>query len=220
MKNKIKAVIFDMDGIIIDSEFLQTTVIEKVLKSYGVEPKFDEMGLLHKVGFSGLASFQFVLDRQNLLLDVNEFMQKVRAEFVNKIKSGIPPMKGFTDLINLLKKNNFLIAVASNRLHEHVILVLDKMGVKEDFAVILGKMDHLKHKPEPDIYLEAAKLLKISPKYCVAIEDSDLGVISAKAAGMKVIAVPHKYTAHHDFSKADKVVHSLEEIDIKLIKSL
>ena len=130
------------------------------------------------------------------------------------------PYDGFFELIELLSKHNFKIALASNRYINHIFLVLKNLEVEKYFNIIVGPSEERKHKPHPDIYLHAAKELGLNPEDCVALEDSESGVISAHSAGMKVIAIPNKYTQKHDFSKADIILKSLMEVNMDVLNSL
>lgn len=132
---------------------------------------------------------------------------------------GVVPFPGFVKLIKLLEQKGFIIALASNRKEEFVHLVLDIIGVKESFRFIVGG-EGRPQKPFPDIYLHAAKELGLKPADCVVLEDSAIGVVSAKDAGMKVIAVPNIYTEDHDFSKADIIVASLSDINMDVLNNL
>lgn len=216
----IKAVIFDMDGVIIDSEPLQSKAHKKFLSKYKVKPIFNDEGLLQTVGLTGDESYLEILNRHGLEIEVEIMKTKVRSIFMKLITKNPKPMVGLIQLLKLLHDNKIKIAVASSRIEKFVIIILSKLEIFDKFAVVVGANEKLKRKPAPDIYLKCAKVLGLSPSVCVAIEDSEIGIASAKAAGIKVIAVPNKYTKSHDFSKADKIVKSLKDIDLKLINSL
>lgn len=217
----IKAVIFDMDGLIVDSEPIHSFSLEKLLLEYGKKPVFNEQGLIHNVGEAGEESFNFLRERYSLNEDINVWKEKRRAIFAELVrKNGVRSMPGFLTLLKKLQKKKFKIALSSNRILDHVVLILDKLGVKDAFDVIVGPGEKLRFKPAPDIYLKTAELLNLQPNECIAIEDSEMGVIAGKKAGMKVIAIPSKYTKSHDFSNADKVVDSLSKITGAFISKL
>lgn len=217
---KIRAVIFDMDGVIVDSEPIHSKSLEILIRSYNKNPVYSKQGLIHTVGISGGKSYLRLMRNHNIHESLKVLRQKRRAIFVKLIKQKLSPMPGFIKLLTLFKKQGFKIALASNRLLEHVYLILENLGVKNQFDIIVGPSPNLRHKPYPDIYLETARQLKILPEECLALEDSESGIVSAKNAGMKVIAIPNRYTNHQDFSKADLLVKSLNDITIAMIQEL
>lgn len=216
----IKAVIFDLDGVIVDSEPIHSKSLEILLKDYGKTPIFNTQGLIHEVGPSGDFTYVELIRKYSLTEPLETIKQKRRAIFTKLLQEKLVPLPGFTKLLKIVKKENLKVAIASNRLPEHLFLMLENLGVKEMFDVVIGKNKLFAVKPAPDIYLKTADELSIEPKYCVAIEDSETGVLSAHAAGMKVIAVPNRYTSYQDFLKADKIVNSLSDITIPLLNSL
>lgn len=119
-----------------------------------------------------------------------------------------------------MTKNKIKTAVASNRLIDHVYLMLESAKAKKFFEVVIGPDPKIKRKPAPDIYLKTASNLGVKPEFCLAIEDSETGVVSAKSAGMKCIALITKWTKNHDLSKADRIVNSLKDINLSFLNSL
>jgi HAD superfamily hydrolase (TIGR01509 family) len=118
-----------------------------------------------------------------------------------------------TDLIKRLHAKNVPIAVTTSASRENTLLVLEKAGVGGLFEVIVSKEDCKNLKPHPEPYLLTAEKLGIDPKFCVVIEDTRLGVQSAKAAGMMCIAIPNEYTKDQDFAIADAVVESGKNVE-------
>lgn len=215
----IKAVIFDMDGLIADTELIESKSLEKLLKEYNKEPKYYENGLVHIIGLAGDKTWIDLKKKYNIDADISVLRNRKRAIFEQIVKEEIKAFDGFIELLDELKKNKFKLALASNRFIDHIHLILKELNVDQYFAVVVGPSPDRKHKPHPDIYLETAKQLGIKPEFSLALEDTSIGVNSAKAAGMKVIAIPNIYTKAHDFSKADKVVNSLQSVTMKLINS-
>lgn len=216
----IKAVIFDMDGVIVESEPLESLALEKMLTEYGKTPIFNDAGLVHTPGVTSDKYWESLMGKYNFNDKVTVLRERKREIFVDIINRGIKPMTGALELIKKLQKKKIKIAVASSRFLEHVFLILELLEIKEYFDAITGPTKTIRRKPFPDIYLEAAKTLKVIPAMCVALEDTETGVLSAKNAGMKVIAIPNKYTFNHNFSKADKIVDSLDDITMSMLKSL
>src|SRR3989344_4953267 len=206
MKNNIKAVIFDMDGVIADTELLNSMAWEKLLEERRIKPILNNQGLVHEVGPVSDDVYRVIMERHGIKEEIDT-IRKIRRKFFEElVKEKITPLPGFLELIKTLKKRKIRIAIASNRVIDHVYLVLDCLKVKK--------------KPEPDIYLKTAEELRLKPNKCIVLEDSETGILAGNKAGMEVIAVPNKYTKHHDFSKADKVVKSLSDITISMLNNL
>lgn len=218
--SSIKAVIFDMDGVIVDGETIQSKAFERLIRSYGKVPTFNKSGLIHNPGPSGDASYKALMKEYGIKENLGIIRKKCRKIFREFLKERLSPMPGFPNLMKLIKKNKIRAALASNRFIDHIYIMVNNLGLEDFFEIIVGPGPDIRHKPLPDIYLKTAEKLKISPVDCVAIEDTETGVISAKSAGMKVIAVPNIYTKHQDFSKADKIVKSLSDISLNLINNL
>lgn len=215
----IEAIIFDMDGVIVDSEPIESLAWQKLLVEYGKIPEFNKEGLIHDVGISD-KGFHRLVKKYNLKGDIEELKAKKRNYFKNLVVADLKLMPGFLKLAKTLKKENFKIALASNRIEELIQVILDKFNLEKYFNIVVGARDNINHKPAPDIFLQCAKDLGTPPKFCVAIEDSEIGVLAGKKARMKVIAVPNRYTKNHDFTQADKIVNSLSGITLSLLKSL
>lgn len=214
----IKAVIFDMDGVIVDSEPIESLAWEKVLAEYDKKPIFNSWGLIHA---PGVGTLKEVVERHGLdNQDIDIIRSKKRKYFEEIVLAGISPMPGLLQLLKRLKKEKIKVAVASGRNERHVKIIIHELGFDREFDEIIGFSEDVKRKPAPDAFLKAANKLGIKQSMCVAIEDTENGVISAKTAGMKVIAVPNKWTAYQNFSKADKIVNSLSEISLPMLKSL
>ena len=216
----IKAVIFDMDGVIVNSEPIESLALEKMLAEYGKQPIFNKGGLIHVPGVTNDDYWKLLMNTYNINEDVAVLRKKKRKIFVDILKMGIIPMPGVLELIKKLKKGKIKVGVASSRFLKHVFLILELLEIKNLFNTIIGPAEGIRKKPFPDIYLEAAKTMEVNPGLCIALEDTETGVISAKAAGMKIIAIPNKHTTHQNFSKADKIVDSLSEITIQMLKTL
>ena len=159
--------------------------------------------------------------KYNLSESIEVIRDKKRAFWAKMVKEeGVQAFQGFVELLALLKSQGFKIAIASNRNEAFVHLILDSLKVKEFFHTIVGSIEGRRQKPFPDIYIHAAKELGMDPIDCVVLEDAEIGIKSAKDAGMKAIAIPNVYTQGHDFSKADKIVKSLSDVNIEFLESL
>jgi len=214
MKSKkalhLKAVIFDMDGVIVDSEPIESRAWEKVLLEFGAKPIFKSWGLINDPGNTFLKE---IVERHGLKDQSSEIIKiKKRKYFEEFVQLGVAPIPGMIALMQKLKKAKIKTAIASSRNERQVRVVIQELEFNNEFDIIVGANEEIKRKPAPDIFLKTAQQLNVKPTDCVAIEDTENGIISAKAAGMYAIAVPNKWTKHQDFSKADKIVKSLSEL--------
>lgn len=208
----MKAVIFDMDGLIIDSEPIHSKSVELLLMKYGKTPIFRSNGLIHKPGGGGPSEYIEIKEEYKIDKGVEILRRTRRKIFIELIRKPHSAKEGLVDLVKDLKKNNIKIGIASNRFIGHIKIMLKSMKIENLFDVIVGRGKRFAPKPAPDLYLKTAKILKVDPKDCWALEDTETGIISAKAAGMKAVAVPNQYTNDQNFSKADLVVNSLKDI--------
>ncbi len=212
-----KAVIFDMDGVIVDSEPIESLAWEKVLAEYDKKPIFNPWGLIHTVG---LPTVRDIIKKHNLPEEDIEIIKvKKRGFYEEQINKGISPMPGFVSLLKILKKQKLKVGVASTRNERQVGIVVRKLKFEKEFDEVVGFSEDVRRKPAPDIFLKVAEKLEINPADCLVIEDSKTGIIAAKRAGMTVIAVPNRYTMYQDFSKADKIVKSLSEITMAMLRN-
>jgi sugar-phosphatase len=128
---------------------------------------------------------------------------------------------GVFESLDLARRSGLRMAVASSSPRIIIDAVVDRFGLRSAFEVIHSAEEEKRGKPEPDVYLTTARRLGVDPAACVALEDSPNGVLSAKAAGMKCIAVPEPSLRNDPrFARADAVIESLEEVSSDLLRSL
>lgn len=213
---KIKAVIFDKDGVIVDSESLQFKAFRDTLAEYGFTFSFAD-NLAISVGKGGKTTYQLISKKYHIS-DIDEFKKKRRARYKELSEKYLRLRRGVKKIIQSLYKK-YLLAVASGSSEKLLYYDLAKFNLQKYFKVIVSS-EHLKDKPDPEIFLITACRLGVKPKECIVIEDAQAGVEAAKTAGMYCIAFPNQFTEHQDFSKADIVVKSLKEINWKTILRL
>ena len=213
----IKAVIFDMDGVIVDSEPINYEVIRITFEKAGV--KISKKEFIEEWIVKGTGSRE-AIKRHNIKMS-SEDLQKIKKKIyldILKRKVKLKPNAKRT-IINLHKK--YKLALASQGHRYNIDIIVKKFKLSKFFQAIIGKQDVNKGKPNPEIFLKASKELKVKPEECLVIEDTEKGIIAAKRAGMVCIAVPDTWTKkYNDFSKADLVVNLLGEITIDVIKNL
>lgn len=209
----MKAVIFDMDGVIIDSEPIHFEVDIQTMKDFGCSISKEELNKY--VGTTNEYMFTDIKNKYKLDKSVEEIIN-YRTEIVKRkvIESDLAPIEGIVDLLKDLKDKNILAAIASSSPRDFIEVVVSKFGIKDYFSCILSGEEVENGKPAPDIYLETAKKLGIAPEEGVVIEDSKNGVIAAKEAGMKCIGFKNINSGEQDLSKADCIVNSI--LDVKI----
>ncbi len=218
----LQAVIFDFDGVIVDSEPLHYRAFLEVLKPRGIEFSFDEY-LDRYIGFDDRDAFKEAFKQMGKKLDGPELadliVRKAKA-FERIVKSEIKPFPGSVELIRDLSNEKIPLAIASGALKDEIELILGMLSLSSYFNVIVSADQVKKSKPDPETYIVALKELeqklsavKLDPGACIAIEDTPAGIASAQRAGLKVVAVGHSYQ-REDLVAADCAVENLNEITL------
>ena len=213
----IKAIIFDMNGVIIDDEHIHEMAFKSTLAKHGIELDHRTYleffaGKTDKFGYENIAEkFDKKLPIDNLLKE----KKKIYLEFFPENKKYYP---GVIKLINILS-NDFVLALTSSSTREEVNLVINKFGINDKFKITISAEDINKGKPNPEPYTITAKKIGLKPEECAVIEDSKSGVISAKAAGCYCIGITTTHS-EEDLAEADIIVNDFKSINSNLIKKL
>lgn len=217
----LKAVILDLDGTMADTETMYSDAFADLLRNYHAEPKPYKHGLVHMVGKNTESILALLIKQYHIEGDIKTMVLQLRKKYFDLIKNGnVKPMKGLKKLLLLLKTNHIKMAVASGSSSQNIHTILDKLRIENFFDVVVGA-DEVSHgKPDPEIYENTVKKLGNKKNECIVIEDTEPGVTAAKKAGLKVIAVPNKFTSDHNFSKADTIVKSLNDVTFPLLNNL
>lgn len=189
-KNVIKAVIFDLDGTLIDSEPNYFEAERKLLAEYGIN-NFDFEMKKRYVGKSTKDIFEDLKKKYYIEESLETLTKKKNKYYLDIAKNNTVVFPEMRNFLNLLKANNYPIALASGsspEIIEEILLITQLTGI---FDAILSSESIKKGKPAPDVFLETAKLLKIPPENCLVLEDSNYGVEAAKSAFMYCIAIPY-----------------------------
>lgn len=207
----MNTVIFDMDGVIIDSEVIYIDFFKKVLQDFDVE--ISEEDLFSLAGLSQQKTDEFLKSKLHRKPEeVYNLMKKYIDD--DKINYSSIVMDGFYPLLKELKRKNFKITLASSSPKKTINNVLEELDIKDEFDAVISGEDFKESKPNPEIYIKTCEILGVRPKDAIAIEDSDYGIDSAKNAGLTVIARrDNRFNFKQD--KADFIVDNLQ--DIKLI---
>jgi HAD superfamily hydrolase (TIGR01509 family) len=210
----IKGILFDMDGVIIDSNHIHYDTWSYVFRRYGYSIDKKEFGM-----HLGESAFHFTEHFvKEAKLDVE--IQVVLGQILKRSKEewGRVLLKPHVSAVLPILKRDYKIALATGANREWAEYVIKTFSLKFDYVV--GGDEVRRAKPDPEIFLKAAKGLGLGPKECVVVEDALLGMQAAKAAGIKVIAIPDEFTRYQDHSISDLkivdvsgLVSAIEQID-------
>ena len=200
-------VVFDLDGVIVDSEPIHEQATDEYLASLGIP---DDEALRQDMMGRRVRELTDVLAKR-LGRPPEEVFAEREAIFWRLLeRDGPRPMPGLEAAIARLSRAGLELAVATSGTRAYVGFVLERLGVRAAFKAVVSGDDVTLGKPDPETYLLTAGLLGADPADCVALEDTFHGVIAARSAGMHAVAVPNALTAGMDFSAADAVVADLE----------
>ena len=212
MKHKI-AVIFDMDGVIVDSVGYNWRQNNTILSNYGI--KITDEKLFKYIGRNLQDQIEAINRDYKVRINYKSFSESLSD--LKKQQKRLPePMSGAVKLIEYINKIGIDMAIGTSNSRQNVDALLKKMGLESIFKVIVSKEDVINHKPDPEVYVKCAMLLGCDRTNCIVIEDSPSGISAAKSAGIACIAVKNKYCRLSDLSGANIVVDSLE--DQKIMK--
>lgn len=214
----IEAVIFDMNGVIVDNEMFHEKIIRSLTEERGVNLSGQEYNMFFhgksdEVGFGKFVSEYF--PDEDPAIWVREKQKREKG----LIESSFVEVPGSRNLVKLLSQH-FKLGLVSGAIRSEVNLVVAKFGLRDYFQTIISMEDVKKGKPDPEPYLLASKLLNTMPENCLVIEDAYSGLLSAKEAGMRCIILNTPYSSNADFGKADLIVNSINDISLEKINGL
>ena len=208
----IDAVIFDMDGVLLESEQVWDQAREQLTAELG--GRWHEGAQRDMMGMSSLEWSRYMHDELGVPLPPQEISDEVVRRLERLYREHLPLLPGAREAVERLAAV-WPLAVASSSNRPLIELVLDLAGIADRFQAIVSSEEVERGKPAPDVYLEAARRLEVDPTRCAAIEDSENGLLAARAAGMRVLAIPNReFPPSEDaLSAADVVLDSLSELD-------
>lgn len=224
---ELQAVIFDCDGILVDTEPLHYRAFQKVLVPLGLGHDYKTY-LESFVGFDDRDAFIYAFTQAERELSPETLARLIEGKAValeEIIRHGVPSFPGVVELVGELKEKGVPMAVASGALRHEIEAFISSLGLNGAFRVIVSADQVKKSKPDPETYLLAFERLGqvlgccLDPKRCIAIEDTRAGIRSAKSAGLAVVAVTNSFPAN-ELAEADKIIGSLLELDLPGIVKL
>ena len=210
----IKAIVFDFDGLILDTETTDFEAWQTMYRAYGVE-----LPLSVWLPIVGDATQDFKIDRHLVELtgkpiDRDELRKRQKALHVEMLEDAVP-MPGVEDYIHTAKRLGIRIAVASGSSRSWVVGRLNRLGLADHFEIVVCRDDVGRAKPDPAAYVAAVEHLNANPDQALALEDSPPGVKAAKSAGLYCVAVPGPMTKSHSFREADMRLESLADMPLE-----
>ena len=208
-----KAFLFDMDGVLVDTQWIHTLALQKVFARYGVETDIDELNCF--AGTKRGTAITAMVEKFQLDLDIEKLCD-LKDEIFDALidETELEPIPGIPELLQGLKDRSVPTAIASSSSPEFIGLVVDRVNIRPYFDRFVSGQLLPKSKPDPAIYLLAAKEVGIAPEDCVVLEDAALGVEAAKAAGMYCIGYRNPSSGEQDLSKAGEIVEEITQIDL------
>jgi HAD superfamily hydrolase (TIGR01509 family) len=219
---EVDAIIFDCDGVLVDTEYIKFQAWRKALEGEGILLSLDDYKRF--AGHSSKKILELLSEMKGVKIDENVISIR-RDEYKKLQEQGVKPFPEMIKIVNEFSENRkrlgIKVGLVSSAPKEEILVNLRQIGLENAFDVIVSGGDDLgdyedaegKNKPKPYIYLEAAKRLGVKPARCLVYEDTEAGVVSGKSAGMIVIAVPNWMTDTQDFSKANKVIRNISELN-------
>ena len=213
-----QAVIFDMDGLLVDTETCDYEAWRELHAEHGVELTLPEY--CYNAGMYGSWDRMYESLTGVSGLSAADLHAWRNPRFRERVKACLRPTPELMGLLAQLRENGVKRGIASSSDSDWVAYLLDGLGLRHEFGAIATGHDVERRKPDPAVYLLAAERLDVEPRYCVALEDSAHGLQAAKAAGMRAVAIPNSVSIHQDLSMADATVAHFGDVTPELLREL
>jgi beta-phosphoglucomutase len=224
----LRAVIFDFDGVLVDSEPLHYQAFQEVLAPLGLSYSYERY-VEHYIGFDDRDGFREAFGEAHLPLEAERLAQLLRAKaraFQRIVSRGVRPFPGALALVRDLSAHGVPLAIASGALRQEIAWILQALGIEQAFAIIVAADDVQQSKPHPETYQMALRNLQtafesanIRSQNCLAIEDTANGILAARNAGLRCVAVTHSSPAA-SLQAADHTVESLAQLSFQCLATL
>jgi beta-phosphoglucomutase family hydrolase len=214
----IKAVIFDMDGVIVESEPVHIRAEKQTLQKYGIRTSSEE--LQKYTGTTAKFMFEDLIKKYGLAATSEEMFDEKEEIMFKLLEDNAQPTKGVLELIKNLKAKKTKLGIASSAHRKLIDYFLSRLEIEHLFDVVISAEEVRHSKPDPEIFLKAASELGVLAAECVVVEDAGLGVEAAKKAGMKCVGYRNLHSGNQDLSKADVIVDDFSKLGAQRLLSL
>jgi HAD superfamily hydrolase (TIGR01509 family) len=204
----MRAIVFDMDGLMIDSEKVYWAVGFEMAREFGKELSTQTLGKM--MGRSPRRSMEIYAGDLGLTQPVAELLEERERRVKQSLQRGVDPMPGLFEVLDEFK-TRYKLAVATSAPMYLVDVIFERLGLRRYFDAIQTSDDVINGKPDPEIYLKAMARLGIPPADCAVLEDSSNGALAGKRSGAYTIAVPSQYTRDQEFGFVDYVARNLKD---------
>jgi HAD superfamily hydrolase (TIGR01509 family) len=209
----IRGVLFDLDGVLADSERLHWEGYRRVLAEYGIDVGIEEY---RRYWIAQDGGPEYACATYRLPMTADELRKRKSSHYHSLLRAGVRPLPGAREAVARLG-TAVRLAVATNAWRNEVELILDQLGMTQQFAATVAREDYPNAKPAPDAYLAAARALGLERAECVVVEDTQRGARAAAAAGIRAIAVPNDLTYDHDFTGCVRRLDNLDQLTVELL---
>jgi HAD superfamily hydrolase (TIGR01509 family) len=206
----LQAVIFDMDGVLVDSEPFGFEALRRVMARHGLP--YGEAENAEFLGRTTLESCRILKARHRLPESEETLAEWYLEGMLEQISRGPIPMPGVPRVLEKVRASGYRMALASSAELRVIDANLTALALRPLFEAVISGTQVARGKPAPDVFLAAAERLGVAPGGCLVVEDSRNGLLAAKAAGMRCAVVPCAHTRHQDFGEADHRLGALDEL--------
>jgi|SRR6185312_2833386 len=203
-----KAVIFDLDGTLLDNNSVHLKSWIQYLKNMGREISEEE----YNANFNGRSNkdvIEYIFNKKMTPEEILKYSLEKEAVYREMYKPFIKPVRGLLQFLEILKDKKIPMGIATSGIQPNIDFMFENVPIKEYFLAVVNSSDITKGKPHPEIYLKAASLLKIPSENCLVFEDAVVGINAAKAAGMKVVALTTTQP-REELYNADRIIDNFE----------
>jgi len=212
----MKAILWDNDGVLVDTEELYFRATREGLAELGIE--LDVADYIDVSLRRGASCFELASERGLAADRIEATRLRRNTRYEQLLREGVELIDGVSDTLRALRGTTRMAIVTSTR-PEHFALVHDRLGIRDHFELVLTGADYTRFKPDPQPYLMAAERLGLAPADCLVVEDTERGLASATRAGMRCVVIPRGLSAGGDYSSAFRVVKRTGEL-VPIVREL
>ena len=216
MSERIRAVVFDLDGVLVDSEQVWDAARRRLTEDSG--GRWSESATQDMMGMSSIEWYRYMYEELGVKMPPEEISAAVVERMERLYREHLPLIPGAREAVERVAAR-WPLGLASSANRPVIEVVLELSGLGGFFETTVSSEEVARGKPAPDVYLEAARRLRVDPAFCAAVEDSSNGILSAHAAGMRVVAIPNRTfpPSEEALKAADAAIPSLQELHREII---